>query len=299
MAEGNQLFQLNAIGAQGGDRWTKSIIPGKVICLGRAPGKGWSVPWDMRISREHCEIELKNDRLYVRCLERARNPIYRLGEIAKEFTVFSGETFRIGLTTFRFDATKADEGSDCDFEVGESAAPIGMVETDRVDGEVEQLRDEIASLRAQLQADVTAKRSASQKGDSAKGNSAKGNVEALRLQMDTLKQELNAAQLEIERLQREIGENVSDSTEFKALQADVEVLRGKVQSGEFLAVSAEAGDMQSDSDTPEPAKKVSQRRDAPADPDTSESAKQAPKGLDALRARLAREANERRNRRST
>lgn len=225
----------------------------------------------MRISREHCEIELRNERLYVRCLEAARNPVYRLGEISKEFTVFSGETFRIGLTTFRLDSRTEDQGSDYDFDLDANLAELEMAETEGVDGDVEQLRDEIASLRSQLQADADAKRHEEEKGDEARRE-----VDVLRQQLGELKEELNAAQSEIERMQFESGGKISESKEFKALRADVGALKSKVQSGEFLKVSDD---------------------DKTGESGADESPKRSPKGLDALRARLAREADERRERR--
>jgi serine/threonine protein kinase len=55
----------------------------------------------MRISREHAELVLRNDRLHVRRLESARNAIYLGDSPSEEFTVGPGEEFRIGRTIFR------------------------------------------------------------------------------------------------------------------------------------------------------------------------------------------------------
>lgn len=288
------MFELVAIGPQGGDRWTRPLSPGKVVRLGRAPGDGWAVPWDMRISREHCDIELKNDRLYVRCLDEARNPVYRLGEIAQQFTLHPGETFRIGLTTFRLNAATKDDGDggrDFEFEVDHAGPEIGLIETDRVEGDVEQLRDEIASLRAQVQADSLAKRQATEQGQIAREE-----VRMLRRQLEALKDELVAAQKEVERLQLEGDDDVTDSKEFQELRAGVDKLKEKVQSGEFLAVSAD-GKSKSDSNPPDDSVaedhlRAGDSEDEKAKSDSTEIVN-APKGLEALRARLAAEARER------
>jgi hypothetical protein len=292
------LFELVAIGPQGGDRWTRPLEPGKVVRLGRAPNGGWSVPWDMRISREHCDIELKNDRLYVQGLEGARNPIYRLGEISRQFTVFPGETFRIGLTTFRLNSSSTDAKNrdrDFDFDLGAEVPEVGLIETDRVDGEFEHLRDELASLRAQVQADALAKRKASEMGQVAREE-----VRMLRNQLDTLKEELLAAQREVERLQAE--GDISGSKDFQDLRAEVDKLKEKVQSGEFLAISTDSdrdsGSRRIDDSTAEKLRKAGDSDEEKAKPDSGDNLN-APKGLDALRANLAAEAKERNKRRGS
>jgi hypothetical protein len=297
------LFELVAIGPQGGDRWTRPLEPGKVVRLGRAPNGGWSVPWDMRISREHCDIELKNDRLYVQGLDDARNPIYRLGEISRQFTVFPGETFRIGLTTFRLNACSTDSKDrdrDFDFDLGAEApeAPeVGLIETDRVDGEFEHLRDELASLRAQVQADSLAKRKVSEQGQIAREE-----VRMLRNQLDALKEELLAAQREVERLQSESDGDISGSKDFQDLRAEVDKLKEKVQSGEFLAISTDSerdsGSRRIDDSTAEKLRKAGDSDEVKAKPDSADSLN-APKGLDALRAKLAADAKERKKRRGS
>lgn len=288
------LFELVAIGPQGGDSWTRPLEPGKVVRLGRAPKGGWSVPWDMRISREHCDIELKNDRLYVQGLDKARNPIYRLGEISRQFTVFPGETFRIGLTTFRLNAPSADAKDrkrDFDVDLGAEVPEVALVETDRVDGEFEHLRDELASLRAQVQADALAKRNASEQGQIAREE-----VRMLRNQLNALKVDLLAAQREVERLQSESDGDVSGSKEFQELRAEVDRLKVKVESGEFLAVSTDS-DRDSDSrriddSTAEKLRKAGNSDEEKAKPDSADNLN-APKGLDALRAKLAAKAKDR------
>lgn len=269
--------------------------------MGRAPADGWAVPWDMRISREHCDIELKNNRLYVRCLDQARNPIYRLGEIAEQFTLHPGETFRIGLTTFRLNSASSDDwdrNRNFEFEVDQAEPEVMLAETDRVDGDVEQLRDEIASLRAQIQADAIAKRQAAERGQVAREE-----VRMLRRQLEALKDELIAAQREVERLQLEYDKDISGSKEFQALRAGVEKLKEKVQSGEFLPLPA-AGDSRSDGGKPRE-NTASERPRNPQDPGDEKRKSDStevidfPKGLEALRAKLAAEAKERNKRRES
>jgi len=95
------VYEFVAIGPGIKQRWRRSIRPDTIICLGRAPRKGWAVPWDMRISREHAELTLQGDRLHVRRLATARNSIYVHGKPAENFTIGPREDFQIGKTVFR------------------------------------------------------------------------------------------------------------------------------------------------------------------------------------------------------
>jgi uncharacterized protein (DUF3084 family) len=212
--------------------------------------------------------------------------------------VFPGETFRIGLTTFRLNASSTDakdRDRDFDFDLGAEVPEVGLVETDRVDGEFEHLRDELASLRAQVQADALAKRKASEMGQVAREE-----VRMLRNQLDTLKEELLAAQREVERLQAE--GDISGSKDFQDLRAEVDKLKEKVQSGEFLAISTDSdrdsGSRRIDDSTAEKLRKAGDSDEEKAKPDSGDNLN-APKGLDALRAKLAAEAKERNKRRGS
>ncbi|MBS0261089.1 MAG: hypothetical protein JSS02_03970 [Planctomycetes bacterium] len=86
--------------------WQKSLPNGEVVRLGRAPRHGLKVGWDMLISREHAELLWKDDRLTVKCLETARNPVYYNEVATKEFSIRAGETFRIGSTWFLLSITE-------------------------------------------------------------------------------------------------------------------------------------------------------------------------------------------------
>ncbi len=97
---GSLMLKLVVAGPEPGQRWTRSIEDGAVVLIGRKPKEGWAVPWDNHISREHVEIVLEGDRLAVRCLDSAKNPVYFHGKPVTELTVEPGEKFRIGNTNF-------------------------------------------------------------------------------------------------------------------------------------------------------------------------------------------------------
>jgi len=64
------------------------------------------VPWDLRVSREHCDLQLNGNNLQISCLESALNPCYFNGEISKSFSIPAGGEFRIGATTFRLESSE-------------------------------------------------------------------------------------------------------------------------------------------------------------------------------------------------
>ncbi len=103
------MYEFLAIGPGVKQTWRRQLPPREVIRLGRAPKIGWSVPWDMRISREHADLVLEEDRLRVRRLTTARNSVYLRGEALEEFTVGPGEDFQIGQTVFRLDAVSTEQ----------------------------------------------------------------------------------------------------------------------------------------------------------------------------------------------
>jgi len=105
------VYEFLAIGPGIKQTWRRRLPSHEVIRLGRAPKSGWAVPWDMRISREHADLVLEEDRLRVRRLATARNSIYLRGEALEEFTVGPGEDFRIGQTVFRVDAVPSEQAA--------------------------------------------------------------------------------------------------------------------------------------------------------------------------------------------
>ncbi len=104
------MLELLITGPEPTQQQRRELIEGEVIRLGRAPRSGWSVPWDLLISREHCELELKNGLLNVRRLESARNPVY-LDEVdTREFSIIPGQGFRIGQTIFQLVSVDVADG---------------------------------------------------------------------------------------------------------------------------------------------------------------------------------------------
>lgn len=99
------MLEIVAIGPEASQKWRHAMPEGQTVRLGRSPRSGWAVPWDLRISREHVDLDYYDGRLRVRCLETALNPIYRNGACAKEFLLEPGDEFRIGGTVFRLEAS--------------------------------------------------------------------------------------------------------------------------------------------------------------------------------------------------
>jgi adenylate cyclase len=115
------LLELVAVGPESSQRWRHTVPEGQVVRLGRSPRTGWAVPWDLRISREHCDIVLREGRLRVKCLDTALNPTYRNGLVTKEFSLGAGEDFRIGGTVFRLEHTPE---TDIDVPGSHPASPM-------------------------------------------------------------------------------------------------------------------------------------------------------------------------------
>ncbi|REK17389.1 MAG: adenylate/guanylate cyclase domain-containing protein [Planctomycetota bacterium] len=93
------MADLIAQGADWQDRWRRALAAGQCVVLGRAPS-GWPAAWDDRISRRHAELCWDGQRLHVRKLAEARNPIFVKGQPAETFEITPGEHFVIGQTTF-------------------------------------------------------------------------------------------------------------------------------------------------------------------------------------------------------
>lgn len=90
---------LIAQGESPEDRWRKPLPPGAPVIVGRSAGS-WSAGWDPHISRLHVELLLEGDRLHVRKVPQARNPVFFRGRAVESATVALGECFVIGRTTF-------------------------------------------------------------------------------------------------------------------------------------------------------------------------------------------------------
>lgn len=104
------MLELMVNGSEANQQWRREIPPGEVVRIGRAPRNGWAVPWDLLISREHCEIVLKGQSIGVKRLDAARNPVY-LNEVdTREFNISPGQGFRIGQTMFQLVSVGLDDG---------------------------------------------------------------------------------------------------------------------------------------------------------------------------------------------
>lgn len=95
------MLELLVNGPEPNQQWRREIPAGEVVRLGRAPRSGWAVPWDLLISREHCEISLAGSGISVKRLDAARNPVYFQEVDTREFTIAAGQGFRIGQTRFQ------------------------------------------------------------------------------------------------------------------------------------------------------------------------------------------------------
>ena len=70
------MLELIISGPEPAQQQRREIPEGEVVRLGRSPRSGWAIPWDLLISREHCELTQKGSQIYVQRLESARNPVY-------------------------------------------------------------------------------------------------------------------------------------------------------------------------------------------------------------------------------
>ena len=93
------MADLIAQGADSQHRWRRTLLVGRPVTLGRAPNC-WPTSWDDRVSRLHAEISWDGQRLKVRQLDGARNPIFVKGRPEAQFDIEPGEHFVIGETTF-------------------------------------------------------------------------------------------------------------------------------------------------------------------------------------------------------
>ena len=98
------MAELVVVGPASSQRWQKTLEPGVVASIGRAPGLGvWAVPWNSMISRSPAvEITLVDSYLSVKCLKTSRNPIRFRDELVREARLDPGEAFWIGRTSFQF-----------------------------------------------------------------------------------------------------------------------------------------------------------------------------------------------------
>ena len=104
------MMELMVSGPEPTQQWRREIPDDEIVRLGRAPRSGWAVPWDLLISREHCEIRLLGSVLHVKKLAQARNPVYFDDVDEKERKISAGQGFRIGQTIFQLVAVEMSDG---------------------------------------------------------------------------------------------------------------------------------------------------------------------------------------------
>lgn len=90
---------LIAQGPNPADTYRWSLPATGTVVLGRDP-EAWNVPWEPFLGRRHAELTLQLDRLKVRRLAAAANPLFHAGKQADSFELSPGESFVIGRTTF-------------------------------------------------------------------------------------------------------------------------------------------------------------------------------------------------------
>jgi adenylate cyclase len=95
------MADLIAQGIEPQQRWRRSVPVDSPVLVGRGSG-GWGIDWDPQVSRQHIEIAMDGQRLRVRRLPDATNPVFFHGQNLHEFVVSSGEHFVIGKTRLTF-----------------------------------------------------------------------------------------------------------------------------------------------------------------------------------------------------
>jgi adenylate cyclase len=104
------MLELIVNGPEANQQWRREFPAGEVVRIGRAPRSGWAVPWDLLISREHCEIKLNGKSVDVKRLDAARNPVYFQEVDTREFNIVAGQGFRIGQTMFQLVSVALSDG---------------------------------------------------------------------------------------------------------------------------------------------------------------------------------------------
>ena len=92
---------LIAQGPTPSDSWRKPLPPDVPILLGRDSAE-WCAPWEPFLARKHAELTARGDKLKVRRLASAANPLFHNGAPADAFDLAPGGTFVVGRTAFTF-----------------------------------------------------------------------------------------------------------------------------------------------------------------------------------------------------
>lgn len=110
------MAELLIEGEEPQQRIKKTLADDQVLRIGRSPGDGLKIPWDQMISREHADVFVKNGKLHVVCLPKARNDILLGLDNVRECVIEPGTQFQIGQTIFQFIDAVIIEGSESLFE---------------------------------------------------------------------------------------------------------------------------------------------------------------------------------------
>jgi len=100
------MTELIAQGKKPSERWRRTLPTGAAVILGAAPD-AWQVPWEPWLSRRHVELIWSGERLHLRRLETATNPVYFRGAEVTAADLGPDDYFVIGSTQFRLGSTEA------------------------------------------------------------------------------------------------------------------------------------------------------------------------------------------------
>ncbi len=92
--------QLHVKSSDGTYNVKHTLPKDEVVRIGRSPKQGLAISWDKQVSREHADLFWDGDRLHVKCVEAARNPIIYDDQVGRSLSVYPGDAFRIGGTIF-------------------------------------------------------------------------------------------------------------------------------------------------------------------------------------------------------
>ena len=144
------VLHVTITGKESSQRLQKALTEGETVRVGRSTRRGWDVPWDAMISREHADFTWTGDCLRVTCLDSARNPVVYQGQQFTQARIPPREWFQIGQTTFQ--ASNVVNGADPVDEAEDDAEASPVLEQAY---SADQLR-EVSFRNAGLQMEILA-----------------------------------------------------------------------------------------------------------------------------------------------
>lgn len=93
------MLTLVAYGPKGEHFWQRVLPVSGTVVLGRSNPE-WSVPWEPFLSRRHVELRVEGEKVHLRRLPEAHNPVFRRGVAIEEEVLGAGDSFVIGQTLF-------------------------------------------------------------------------------------------------------------------------------------------------------------------------------------------------------